>query len=208
MSDNAINHKILLSVRGGKYYLTMKFSGINIGDKFGYLGKLRYFLTGYTSDSYGKPNGDTAPVTVKSYHLGADGKNLVDAYGTDYPNEVEFERIPEALDDTYVPLKVFVPVMESISEGGGTQLVFLTLNWKSLQKATSESTKEDATSSTEQATTIPKGLANKALTAEPGSTLKSSGAIQTGGQNAWTATALIVLSISALTGIFLYRKKQ
>ena len=121
---------------------------------------------------------------------------------------MEFEIIPEALDDTYVPLQVFVPVMESISEGGGTQSVFLTLNWKSLQKATSENTKEDATSSTEQATTVPKGLANKALIAEPGSTLKSSGAIQTGEQNAWTATALIVLSISALTGIFLYRKSN
>jgi len=50
---------------------------------------------------------------------------------------VTFPLIKEALSDGYVPLQVFVPVMENISAGTGTQPVFLKLSWSTLKKTTS-----------------------------------------------------------------------
>ena len=46
--------------------------------------------------------------------------------------------IPEALEDGYVPLQVFVPIMDAISSGTGTQSVFLKLDWSSLKATTAD----------------------------------------------------------------------
>lgn len=134
MSDSAINHNIKLTVDEGKYYVTMDFEGVTYLGKHGYLGTLKYFRTGYTLDKYGKPVGKLENVKVESYQLDKNGKRIVDEYGTDYPDVVTFELVKEALTDGYVPLQVFVPVMESISAGTGTQPVFLKLNWDTLEK--------------------------------------------------------------------------
>ena len=146
MSEKSIDHKIKLTVKDRKINVTMNFKGITIGDKYGYLGKLYYFLTGYTENQYGRPQGEIAPAAINSYHLDENGNHLVDIYGTDYPNEVTFELIPEALESGWVPLQVFVPVMESISAGGGTQEVFLKLDWTTLvreEDAVAEESKEE-----------------------------------------------------------------
>ena len=73
MSDNAINHTIKLTVTDGKYYLTLDFRGLTIGDRLGYLSELKYYLTSYTLDEYGNPVGDLADVTVDSYQTNEDG---------------------------------------------------------------------------------------------------------------------------------------
>lgn len=135
MSDNAINHTIKLTVRDGKYYITLDLKGLNISGRLGYLGDLKYFCTGYTQDQYGNPAGKLADVTVESYQLNEDGTRISDDHGTDYPDQVTFELIPEALEDGYAPLQVFVPIMESIAEGVGTQSVFLALDWDTLEAA-------------------------------------------------------------------------
>ena len=98
MSDNAINHTIKLTVTDGKYYLTLDFRGLTIGDRLGYLSELKYYLTGYTLDEYGNPVGDLGDVTVDSYQTNEDGSRISDQYGTDYPDFVTFEMIPEALE--------------------------------------------------------------------------------------------------------------
>ena len=56
-----------------------------------------------------------------------------------YPDLVKFPLVKDALNDSegYVPLHVFVPVMEDISEGTGSQDVLLKLDWNTL-KATTE----------------------------------------------------------------------
>ena len=132
MSDNAINHTVKLTVRDGKYYITMDFNGLTIGSSYGYLSQLKYFLTGYTTDQYGNPQGSLADVTVDSYQSNEDGSPVSDSYGTNYPNQVTFELIPEALEDGFVPLQVFVPIMEAIAEGTGTQPVYLSLDWSTI----------------------------------------------------------------------------
>lgn len=138
MSNEAINHAIKLTVKDGKYYITMDFRGLTISDQLGYLSKLSYYLSGYTLDQYGNPVGTTAEVTVDSYQKNADGSLVSDIYGTDYPDAVTFELIPEALKDGYVPLQVFVPVMDAISAGSGTQPVFLKLDWATIRNTTED----------------------------------------------------------------------
>ena len=138
MSNEAINHTLKLTVKDGKYYLTIDFKGIAISSQYGYLSKLQYFLTGYTMDQYGAPQGSLNDVTVDSYQKNADGTLVSDSYGTDYPDLVTFELIPEALKDGYVPLQVFVPIMEAISTGTGTQPVFLKLDLSTVKSTTAD----------------------------------------------------------------------
>lgn len=64
MSDAAIDHTIKLTVKNGKYYITLNFNGLTVGQKLGYLSQLKYFTTGYTLDKYGNPHGTLADVTV------------------------------------------------------------------------------------------------------------------------------------------------
>lgn len=136
MANDAINHTIKLTVKKGKYKITMDFMGLNINGSYGYLSKLKYYKKGYTLDSYGKPQGTVKAVTVESYQLDSNGARISDTYGTDYPNQVTFSLIPEAVDDGYVPLQVYIPIMEAISAGTGTQPVFLFLDWDTLKSTT------------------------------------------------------------------------
>ena len=137
MSDGAVNHIVMLTVKDGKYYITVNFKGLSIGSDFGYLKELKYYLTGYTMDQYGNPMGTLADTVIEGYQKNTDGTLVSDRYGTDYPNALTFEMIPEALEDGYVPLQVFVPIMEAIAEGNGDQNVFMKLDWTSI-KATTE----------------------------------------------------------------------
>ena len=138
MSDAAINHTVKLTVKDGKYYITLDFAGLTVGQQLGYLSQLKYFTTGYTLDQYGNPLGNLADVTVESYQKNSDGTLVSDNLGTNYPDVVTFELIPEALNDGYAPLQVFVPIMESIADGTGTQPVFLKLDWSTLTKTTAD----------------------------------------------------------------------
>ncbi len=139
MSDGAIDHDIKLTVDDGTYTITMNFHGMKYLGRFGYLQKLQYFKTGYTENAHGVPEGELADVTVNSWHLNSDGGKLSDEYGTDYPKELSYELIPEAKDDGWVPLQVFVPVMEALgmednNPGMGTQQVYLKLDLKSISE--------------------------------------------------------------------------
>ena len=135
MSDDAINHNIKLTVKDGRYSLTMNFKGLVVGDRLGYLGELEYFLSGYKKDKFNAPTGKTAPVTVEKIMTDKEGNPLKDQYGTDYPDVVTFEMIPEALEDGMVPLQVNVPLMDSIAPGLGLQQVYLALDWSTVKTA-------------------------------------------------------------------------
>lgn len=177
MSDNAINHTIKLTVENGEYTLTMDFKGLTISNQLGYLGTLAYYQSGYTLDSYGNPVGSTTPATVLSYQTDANGNKLTDNFGTDYPDLVSFPMIEEAKDDGYVPLKVFVPIMENISAGTGTQNVFLQLDLETLEVTTADDpafSEEDTTDQSQNSglntgsnslsNTLPNGLKKSSLT--------------------------------------------
>ena len=153
MSNDAINKTIKLTVKKGKYTLTLNFKGLTINNRLGYLGKLKYFKTGYTLDKYGSPKGSLGNVTVESYQKYDNGKKVSDSFGSNYPDVVSFPMIAEAKKDGYVPLQVFVPIMDSISKGSGTQPVFLHLDWSTLKKTTkNDSGFEDTSSNTQSGT--------------------------------------------------------
>ena len=181
MSNEAINHTIKLTVKNGKYSLTMDFKGMTINNQYGYLGKLQYFKTGYTLDKYGSPKGNLGDVTIDSYQKYSDGKKVSDSFGTDYPDVVTFPMIKEALNDGYVPLQVFVPIMDSISKGTGTQPVFLKLDWSTIKSTSSNDSAFKDTTSNEKTTTSGNSTTNTS-TSGLQNTLKTgtSGSLTTG----------------------------
>lgn len=148
MSNDAINHTIKLTVENGKYYLTMDFHGLHYLNRFGYLAKLSYYDNGYTYGQYGVINGNLIPAEVLSTQKNADGTDVIDEFnqvggsseGLLYPEQLKFPLVADALNDDegYVPLHVFVPVMEDISEGTGDQDVLLKLDWSTLKKTTDD----------------------------------------------------------------------
>lgn len=148
MSNDAINHTIKLTVENGKYYLTMDFHGIHYLNRFGYLAKLSYYDNGYSYGQYGAINGTLIPAEVLSTQKNADGTDVIDEFnqaggssaGLKYPDQLKFPLVADALHDAdgYVPLHVFVPVMEDISDGTGDQDVLLKLDWSTLKKTTED----------------------------------------------------------------------
>ena len=232
MSNNAINHTIKLTAKDGKYYITMNFNGLTVGQKMGYLSQLKYFTTGYTVDKYGNPQGTLGDVTVDSYQKNSDGSLVSDQYGTNYPDEVTFELIPEALNDGYVPLQVFVPIMDAISEGTGTQPVFLKLDWSTIKQTTDDDPSFDnndndnnnndnggngnnGTTGTLPTSTLSttggSKLSSSSLSGTTGSSLKSASSVKTGDieQNYVLYISIALLgAVLAMAGVMSYKKKR
>ena len=121
MANEALDHTVKLTVKKKKYMLTLSFNGLTINSQKGYLGWLKYYKAGYKTDTYGGPVGDLKSVDVTKKQS-----------GTDYPKEISFTMIAEAKKDGYVPLQVFVPVMDAISAGSGTQNVYLKLDLENI----------------------------------------------------------------------------
>ncbi len=138
MSDVAINHNVMITKTGTTYKLTMTFSGLSVGGKYGYLGTLSYYESGYDVDASGAPMGTLASATVDSIQTNADGSLVSDAYGTNYPKTVSFNMIEEAKGDGFVPLQVVVPLMEAVAVGAGTQSVYLKLDYTTLAQTTAD----------------------------------------------------------------------
>lgn len=139
MSNNAINHNIKLTVKNGIPTVSMNFNGMTISSLKGYLKNLYYYETGYDVNKYGDPSGAMSPVNVDSWQQYTDGTRFSDDFGTDYPNDVSFPLCLEALQgEDYIPMQVFVPVMEAITAGSGTQNVYLKLDYSTLTKTTAD----------------------------------------------------------------------
>lgn len=148
MSNDAINHTIKLTVENGQYYLTMDFKGLSYLNKFGYLAELSYYDKGFVYEQYGEINGTLIAAEVLSTQKNADGTDVMDEFnqtggsyeGKLYPDQVKFPLVSDALNDEdgCVPLQVFVPVMEDISAGSGTQNVLLKLDWSTLKETTED----------------------------------------------------------------------
>ena len=121
MENEALDHTVKLTVKKKKYTLTLSFSDLTINGQKGYLGWLKYYKDGYQTDAYGGPIGSPKAVDVTKKQN-----------GTDYPKEISFTMIAEAKKDGYVPLQVFVPVMDAISAGSGIQNVYLKLDLENI----------------------------------------------------------------------------
>ena len=146
MSDQAINHEVELTVKNGEYYLTFDFQGLKYLGRFGYLGWLKYYDQGYTYSQYGYPQGNVVDATVLSTQKDADGNDVYDDFNKVgsadklfdglYPDKVQIKYVQAARDDAdgFIPLRVFVPVMESIAADNGTQDVLAKVDKASPKK--------------------------------------------------------------------------
>ena len=131
MANDAIVHKAKLTVKDGKYYVTLNFKALNIpldGQTFhGYLNKIQYLV-----------NGEAKDVTVDQVQKNTNGEVVTDELGTNYPDIVTFPITEEAMETGVVPMQVFVPMMDSIMPGMGTQKMNLSLDLSSLVKTTAD----------------------------------------------------------------------
>lgn len=129
MANDAIVHKAKLTVKDGKYYVTLNFKALNIplsGQTFhGYLNKIQYL-----------ENGEAKDVTVDQVQKNTNGEVVTDELGTNYPDIVTFPITEEVMETGIVPMQVFVPMMDSIMPGMGTQKMNLSLDLSSLVKTT------------------------------------------------------------------------
>lgn len=130
MSNNAIEHDVTLEVIDGEYYITFEFKGLSIYGQFGYLSSLSYFDEGYTYSQFGSPKGNLISAEILSTYDVVDQYNTID---TPYPHELRIKLVDKA-NTEYTPLQVFVPIMEAIADGSGTQNVLMSLDWSTLKK--------------------------------------------------------------------------
>lgn len=144
MSNNAIDHWINLNVTNGVYTATLDFKGMTISGKFGYLQTLKYYDAGYTYDSAGNPQGTLKDTTVLTTQKDAEGNDIIDNFNDKnnlYPDTMSFPLVDKGTQE-FVPLQVFVPLMESLTAGTGTQDVLMRIDWTSLKTADDDTQEE------------------------------------------------------------------
>ena len=151
MADGAVkDHTLKLTVKDGTYTLTMNLTGVGSASLYGYLKNIRYYKDGYTFEN-NQLSGNLADVKVDAVQKNKDGSVLSDDLGTDYPEQVSFPVISQALTDGKMPMQISIPMMDAISAGLGTQNVFLSIDWDSVKEVPSTSdntTKKPSTGTT------------------------------------------------------------
>jgi len=166
MSNEAVANPVIITVKDGTYTVTVSFQGITIDllgmSFFGYLKEL----------SYKDGEGNFIPATVNEYF-----QEVLDMYnaGEDgtpkyyYPKELSFPLVNGRTGDSadgYVELQVFVPIMDDIAAGSGTQRVFMDIDWSSLKEVS-----EADETSTPEPTATEEPEATATVTQEPSKTL-------------------------------------
>ena len=111
MANQGLEQPLSVIAKDGTYRLRMNMNTIKLGTSEGALSKVSYFEGNLKNDS-----------DIIAWGTTSDG--------TKYPKTVEF---PVAYKADSVTLEVFVPLMEKIAPGHGTQKVLLKLDWSSLQ---------------------------------------------------------------------------
>lgn len=111
MANQGLEQPLSVIAKDGTYRLRMNMNTIKLGASEGALSKVSYFEGNLKNDS-----------DIIAWGTTSDG--------TKYPKTVEF---PVAYKADSVTLEVFVPIMEKIAPGHGTQKVLLKLDWSSLQ---------------------------------------------------------------------------
>ena len=127
--------KIKLIVRNGQYFVNVSFKPIKFGDKFGYLGDLKYYDGNKTHENHSSiQNNEFNPAAIVEYYSASETDDYVKTYKekfperTAYPKTLSYSVDKNKIDssnklETYT--EVYVPVMASIGETFGTQRMIL-----------------------------------------------------------------------------------
>ena len=138
------NEKTKLIVKNGQYSVNVSFKPITFGGLTGYLGDLKYYDGDKThADREKIDDSEFKDSTIVENYGTNETDNFTDAYKkefpsrTVYPKTINFNVDKNKIDsnnklETYT--KVFVPVMNSIMEGAGTQRMILKFDLSSLSR--------------------------------------------------------------------------
>ena len=138
------NEKTKLIVKNGQYSVNVSFKPITFGGLTGYLGDLKYYDGDKThADREKIDDSEFKDSTIVENYGTNETDNFTDAYKkefpsrTVYPKTINFNVDKNKIDsnnklETYT--KVFVPVMNSIMEGAGTQKMILKFDLSSLSR--------------------------------------------------------------------------
>lgn len=150
MSDAAVDHTMHLSVQNGVYTATVSLKGIYLWGQYGYMQHFYYWNgSGFTETSYGGYY-DTVDYFNASKLVDDNGNEVTrPAAGTpasdavamfSYPSSASFPLLNKAGGDKNgnVLMQVYVPVMESINTGSGTQKVYMSIDWSTLHRQLSD----------------------------------------------------------------------
>ena len=145
MAASAIdNEKTKLIVKNGQYSVNVTFKPITFGGLTGYLGDLKYYDGDKTHENRKEiQDNEYKDSTIVENYGTNETDNFTDAYKkefpgrTVYPKTINFNVDKNKIDsnnklETYT--KVFVPVMNSIMEGAGTQKMILKFDLSSLAR--------------------------------------------------------------------------
>lgn len=129
------NEKTKLIVRNGQYFVNISFKPIALGKKFGYLGDLKYYYGPKTHGAHRSIEDDEfINATILENYSASETDDYVKTYKEKFPKRTAYPKTlsyrvdknkidSENMLETYT--QVFVPVMESITAGSGTQNMIL-----------------------------------------------------------------------------------
>ena len=151
MGNAALNPQgVLVVAEDGSMTLELTFQAISISGLEGYLYRLRKVdMSTVVYNDYNYPvQYEAEDASVLEYYTGVqDGYNDpsspsydANTEGQEYPKVVS---IPVEQGETMNYVEIYVPVMESIGAGQGTQVARLSIDWESLQAETEDPGTDD-----------------------------------------------------------------
>ena len=129
------NKKTKLIVKNGQYFVSISFNPITFTGQFGYLGDLKYYDGDKThKNRFEIEDSEFINATISEYYSANQTDKFVKTYKEQFPNRTVYPKTfiysvdKNKIDSTYkleTYTQVFVPVMESITAGSGTQNMIL-----------------------------------------------------------------------------------
>ena len=138
------NEKTKLIVKNGQYSVSVTFKPIAFAGQFGYLGDLKYYDGDKThKNRFEIDDSEFKDTTIVENYSTDETDKFVEKYKEKFPNRTVYPKTfvysvdKNKIDDnnkleTFT--EVFVPVMESISDGAGTQKMILKFDLTSLSR--------------------------------------------------------------------------
>ena len=127
--------KTKLIVKNGQYFVNVSFKPIKFGDKFGYLGDLKYYDGNKTHENHSSiQNNEFNPAAIVEYYSASETDDYVKTYKEKFPERTAYPKtLSYSVDKNKIDsnnkletfTEVYVPVMASINETFGTQRMIL-----------------------------------------------------------------------------------
>ena len=134
------NKKTKLIVKNGQYFVSISFNPITFSGQFGYLGDLKYYDGDKThKNRFEIEDSEFINATIFENYSASETDDYVKTYKEKFPNRTVYPKTfiysvdknkidSENMLETYT--QVFVPVMESMTAGSGTQNMILKFDLK------------------------------------------------------------------------------